>query len=80
MTKVQKMYHIDASGLVLLVRLGFEAKSPGNDTGLEGINGGCVREEAVDHTSLDEVNGIGYIDLGCGRIYSQSVISSWRSS
>ncbi len=43
--------------------LGLEAEKAGDDADLESINRHSVREEAVDHSPLDEVYGIGYIDL-----------------
>ena len=64
----------------ILLGFSFEAEGPGDDADFEGVNRSCVRQKAVNHSPLNEVNGIGYIDLGGGGIYSQSIISSWRGS
>lgn len=64
----------------ILLGFSFETEGPGDNTDLESVNRGRIREEAVNHSSLDKINGIGYITLGGGEINSQSNISSWRGS
>lgn len=58
------------------MKLRLEAERTGDDADFEGVNRGRIREEAVNHSPLDEVNGIGYIDFRSCRIYTQSIISS----
>jgi hypothetical protein len=56
--------------------LGPETKGTWDDADLESVNGGCIGEEAIDHTSLDVINSICHVDLGGGGIYSESIVST----
>ena len=47
----------------ILLGFSFEAEGSGDDTNLESVNGSCVRQKAVNHTPLDEVNGISDVDF-----------------
>ena len=68
------------SVIFVQIKLRFEAERTGYDANLKGVNGGRIRKESVNYSPLDEVNGIGYIDLGSSGINSKSIIPSWRGS